>query len=88
MRTFTGIESWLRELRRQVPHIPTYLVANMKDLANHREVPSDTGQAYASKRDLCGFAEVSAKTGHDVQKVTDRQFFRVIAQDLMNTWWK
>lgn len=86
MRSFQAIESWLTELRHQVPYIPVYLVANMKDLSEHREVPSDSGHAYSSTKELSGFAEVSAKTGEGVQKVGVRQLFSMVAQDLMNTW--
>lgn len=86
MRSFQAMESWLAELRHQVPYIPVYLVANMKDLSEHREVPSDSGHAYSSTKELSGFAEVSAKTGEGVQKVGGRQLFRMVAQDLMNVW--
>lgn len=86
MRSFQAIESWLGELRHQVPYIPIYLAANMKDLSEHREVPYDVGQTYARTKEMCGFAEVSAKTGEGVDKVGAKQLFRMVAKDLMNTW--
>lgn len=86
MRSFEGVESWLRELRTHVPAIPIYLVGNMKDLSAHREVPQDAGQDFARDMKLAGFMEVSAMTGLNVLKVRRMQLFKTVAQDLMNTW--
>jgi small GTP-binding protein len=71
-RSFNSLQSWLSELRSHVQSsLPLYLVGNMIDLSQHREVPTDTAQAFSDSSGLNGFLEVSAKTGENISKVSD-----------------
>lgn len=70
MDTFLNLETWLREVKQQSePDVVVILIGNMSDRAEHREVPVEQAEAFASKNRIHYFVETSAKTGENVQDV-------------------
>lgn len=64
--SFMSIPQWIADLRTQGGSAVIYLVGNMNDLGEKREVDAKSGKSMADQFGLNGFFEVSAKTGDNV----------------------
>lgn len=65
--SFQSLPQWISDLRAQSgAQIRIYLLGNMNDLSDHREVELKAGKSLADRLELNGFYEVSAKTGDNV----------------------
>ena len=69
--TFTSLNAWLKEVRKEVPDAVIHLVGCKCDagLVN-KEVPTHEGLAYANSCSM-SFHETSAKDGMNVDEVFD-----------------
>ena len=81
--TFVNLDEWLREVRQNANReAVVYLVGNMLDIAEEREVTTDEAQTYAKEEKLDGFTEASAKTAENVTDVSTKQVFIKVAETL------
>ncbi len=70
--SFQSLQQWISDLRAQSgTQIRIYLLGNMNDLSDHREVELKAGKSLADRLELNGFYEVSAKTGDNVSTAFD-----------------
>ena len=68
--SFINLDEWLREVRQNAnAEAVVYLVGNMLDIAEEREVTAAEGQEFATREKLDGFTEASAKTAENVTDV-------------------
>jgi small GTP-binding protein len=65
--SYESLEQWIADLRAQSGgQILIYILGNMRDLEEHREVDIKAGKALADRLGVNGFYECSAKTGENV----------------------
>jgi Ras-related protein Rab-5C len=78
MATFERAQEWVRQVSQTAanPNIVVALVGNKMDLADQRQVPVETAEAFAEREGLL-FQETSARTGKNVAGV-----FEMIASHL------
>lgn len=75
--SFATLQRWVKELKSLGPeNIVIAIAGNKADMSDAREVPTETGKAYAEEIDG-HFLETSAKTNHNVA-----QLFIDIAKNL------
>lgn len=81
--SFQSIEKWIEDLRIQSgSETLIYLLGNMSDLNERREVDTKAGKSLADRLALTGFYEVSAKTGDNVTAM----FGTVAEATFLNVW--
>jgi len=69
MHTFSSLSEWLREVRlNSAPEVLIYVVGNMLDLEDQREVSASKAEAFVAEEGLAGFMEASAKTSEHVNE--------------------
>ena len=64
--TFLSLESWINDFLSHHPNVPILIVGNKIDLEEHRDVPSELGEALAKKYSTF-YIETSAKTGENIE---------------------
>ena len=67
--SFLHIDSWLKEVKDEVPNIKIFLVGNKSDLEESRKVSKNEGENFTKLKKLDMFFETSAKSGDNAQKV-------------------
>ena len=83
--TFEDVDYWLDEASQHSDSDAlVYLVGNMIDLEDKREVKRLEAETYADSKGFHGFYEVSAKSGENVNQYSLLRFFTQLAQTLYN----
>ena len=68
--SFQNLDEWIREARQNAgSDTLMYLVGNMLDIAEEREVLENEALEYVKQEHLDGFTEASAKTAQNVEDV-------------------
>lgn len=69
-QTFHHATKWITSAKNlTTPNTLFVLIGNKLDLASHREVSFEEGQAFAREHNLDMYVEASAKTGEKVEQV-------------------
>lgn len=68
--SFDSLVDWLKEVKQNSdPDVAIYLVGNMSDLNEEREVDTERAEKFVQENGLSGCIEASAKTANNVQLV-------------------
>lgn len=67
--TLAALTNWIKEIRSNIGHTPSFLVGNKIDLKDERNVDWDLGQKFAKRMKAVDFFETSAVTKQNLSEI-------------------